>query len=81
MIYSILSVKQKLRTDNAILDLKKYGLTVNGVSGILLSDSQKVAIYPYNKQLIIGKNRNLSFDGVVEAGLFTVFGHNFSFSL
>jgi hypothetical protein len=66
--------------DNAILDLKKYGLTVNGVSGILLSDSQKVAIYPYNKQLIIGKNRNLTFDGVVEAGLLTVFGHKFIFN-
>ena len=79
--YDILDIvsETKAPIDNAILDLKKYGLTVNGVTGILLSDSQKVAIYPYNKQLIIGKNRNLSFDGVVEAGLFTVFGHKFSF--
>ncbi len=55
-------------------------LLVNGVRGVLLSDSQKVAIYPYNRQLTIGKNRDISFDGVVEAGLFTVFGHKFSFS-
>ena len=73
-------MKQKHLLDNAILDLKKYGLLVNGVRGVLLSDSQKVAIYPYNRQLIIGKNRDISFDGVVEAGLFTVFGHKFSFS-
>jgi len=80
--YDILNIvsETKAPVDNAILDLNKYGLTVNGVSGILLSDSQKVAIYPYNKQLIIGKNRNLTFDGVVEAGLFTVFGHKFTFS-
>ena len=67
-------------TDNAVLDLKTLNLTVNGVSGILLSDSQKVAIYPYNQQLVIGKNRNLQFDGAVRAGLFTIYGHKFSFS-
>jgi hypothetical protein len=80
--YDILNIisETKAPLDNAILDLKKYGLTVNGVSGVLLSDSQRVAIYPYNKQLIIGKNRNINFDGVVRAGLFNVYGHNFAFS-
>jgi hypothetical protein len=80
--YDIISIvsETKAPVDNAILDLNKYGLTVNGVSGFQLSDSKKVAIYPFNKQLTIGKNRDISFDGVVEAGLFTVFGHKFSFS-
>jgi hypothetical protein len=80
--YDIINIisETKAPTDNAVLDLKKYGLTVYGVSTVLLSDSQKIAIYPYNKQLTIGKNRDISFDGVVEAGLFTVFGHKFSFS-
>ena len=78
-IITILS-ETKAPTDNAVLDLKKFGLTVNGVSGFLLSDSQKIKIYPYNKQLVIGKNRSLAFDGIVEAGLFTVYGHKFSFS-
>ena len=79
--YDIINIVSETRApaDNAILDMKKYGLTINGVSNVLLSDSQKVAIYPYNKQLIIGKNRNINFDGIVEAGLFTVFGHNFLF--
>lgn len=78
-IINIIS-ETKTPTDNAILDLKKYSLMVNGVSGVLLSDSQKIAIYPYDKQLTIGKNRSFNFDGVVEAGLFKVFGHQFSFS-
>jgi hypothetical protein len=80
--YDIINIvsETKAPTDNAILDLKKYGLTVFGVTGFLLSDSQKVSVYPYKKQLTIGKNRDINFDGVVEAGLFTVFGHNFSFS-
>lgn len=66
--------------DNAILNLTDYKITVNGVSGILLSDSQRVALLPYNKQLIIGRNRSFQFDGLVEAGLFRIYGHNFSFS-
>lgn len=70
----------KAPIDNAILDLKSFMLTVNGVSHIFLSDSQRVAIYPYNRQIVIGQNRSMQFDGVVEAGLFTVFGHKFSFS-
>jgi len=80
--YDVLSIlsETKAPLDNAILDLKNYKLTINGVSGVYLSDSQRVAIYPYNRQLVIGKNRDLQFDGVVEAGLFTVFGHNFNFS-
>ncbi|MGC1391856.1 MAG: hypothetical protein WA816_12535 [Bacteroidales bacterium] len=80
--YDIINIisETKAPTDNAILDMKKYGLTINGVTGFQLSDSQKVAIYPYNKQLIIRKNRDIDFDGILEAGLFTIFGHKFSFS-
>jgi hypothetical protein len=80
--YDILYIASETKApqDNAILDLKNYKLTVNGVKVVYLSDSQRVAIYPYNRQLVIGKNRNIDFDGVVEAGLFTVFGHNFRFS-
>ena len=80
--YDILNIvsETKAPEDNATLNLKNFKLTVNGVSRVFLSDSQRVTIYPYKRQLVIGKNRNIEFDGVVEAGLFTVFGHNFSFS-
>ncbi len=79
--YDVLSIysEAKAPVDNAILDLNNYGITVNGVSNVLVSDSQRVAIYPYNQQLTIEKNRSFKFDGVVEAGLFTFFGHNFEF--
>jgi len=80
--YDILNIASETKAplDNAILDLKNFDLTVNGVSGVFLSDSQRVALYPYNKQLVIGKNRDIRFDGIVDAGLFSVFGHDFSFS-
>ena len=80
--YDVLSIysETKAPVDNAKLDLKNYDMTVNGVRSVFLSDSQRVAIYPYNQQIIIGKNRQFKFDGVVQAGLFTFFGHNFQFS-
>ena len=80
--YDVMTISSETTglTDNATLNLNNLRLTINGVSRVLLSDSQKVAIFPYKNQLVIGKNRDISFDGVVEAGLFTVFGHNFSFS-
>jgi len=79
--YDVISFSSETNapTENAILDLKNYRMTVNGVPYIFLSDSQMVALYPYNKRIEIGKNRKISFDGVVEAGLFTIFGHNFVF--
>ncbi len=70
----------KSPTDNAILNLADLKITVNGVKGVSLSDSQKVAIYPYNRQLVIGRNRSFQFDGIVEAGLFRIYAHNISFS-
>jgi len=66
-------------TENAILDLTNYRLAINGVPEVFLSDSQSVAIYPYDNRIVVGKNRSIAFDGVVEAGLFTIFGHEFMF--
>ncbi len=80
--YDVLTINSETRApvDNASLDLKNFRLTINGVKNVFLSDSQMVAIFPYNQQLVLGKNRDITFDGVVAAGLFTVFGHDFNFS-
>jgi hypothetical protein len=68
------------KEENAVLDLKTFDLRLAGVNMVSLSDSQKVSIVPYNGRLVVGKNRNMSFDGVVKAGLFTIYGKQFSFS-
>lgn len=80
--YDVLSIVSETKPplDNAILDLKSFNLTVNGVENVFLSDSQRVVVYPYKQQLTLEKNRNFKFDGVVEAGLFTIFGRDFEFS-
>lgn len=80
--YDILTINSETKApeDNASLDLRNFRLTIEGVKSVFLSDSQMVAIYPYDERIILEKNRDINFDGVVDAGLFTVFGHNFTFS-
>ncbi|MFC2096063.1 hypothetical protein ACFLQ3_00005, partial [Bacteroidota bacterium] len=65
---------------NGVLDLKTYDLEINGVPQIFLSDSQDVTIYPKHQKIIMKKNRDFHFAGVIEAGLFTFFGQDFDFS-
>ncbi|MBP8958821.1 MAG: hypothetical protein KBG40_00145 [Bacteroidales bacterium] len=79
--YDVININSETdaSTENAILDLTNYRLVINGVPEVFLSDSQSVAIYPYDERIVVGKNRSISFDGAVEAGLFTIFGHEFIF--
>lgn len=66
--------------ENAALDIRNLDLKLYGVARIAVSDSQNVIIYPRGRQLIVKKNRDFEFDGIIEAGLFTFFGQNFYFS-
>lgn len=80
--YDVISIfsETKAPVDNAVLDLDDYNITINGVESIFISDSQKVAIFPSNKQVVLGKNKRVKFNGAVLAGLFTFYGKNFQFS-
>jgi len=80
--YDAITINSETRDqeENAILDLKNYNLHLAGVRMVSLSDSQKVAIRPYGGRLTVGRNRAISFDGVVQAGLFTIYGRKFSFN-
>lgn len=66
--------------ENAALRLSTMELKLYGVQKIQVSDSQNVIFYPRGRQLILEKNRNFKFDGVIEAGLFTFYGQDFDFN-
>ena len=65
---------------NAVLDLSSMNMRIKGVDRTFVSDSQNVVFYPDRNGLIMKKNRNFEFGGVVLAGLFTFFGDSLSFS-
>lgn len=64
---------------NASINLLNYDMTVFGVKQIFMSDSQSVTIYPSEQKIILKKNRDFTFGGIVHAGRFDFFGKEFSF--
>ena len=64
---------------NGVFNLNTFDLEINGVPRIFLSDSQNVTIYPKHEQIVMKKNRNFNFGGIIEAGLFTFYGQEFDF--
>jgi hypothetical protein len=65
--------------ENASFNLNTYELRVNGIPRVFISNVQNVNIFPRNNSVILKKDRNFVFDGVVNAGNFTFYGSNFFF--
>ena len=58
------------REPNITLNLDSLDMRINGVRQVILSDSQRVQIIPRNQEIVMKKNRNFNFSGLVGAGLF-----------
>ncbi|RMG78899.1 MAG: hypothetical protein D6707_09190, partial [Bacteroidetes bacterium] len=65
---------------NATINLLNFDMTIRGVKNVLLSDSQKVYIFPKERRVVLKKNRDFTFDGIVNAGKFEFYGSNYEFS-
>jgi hypothetical protein len=69
--YDVISFYSEVENmDNATLSLENFDLKIRGVPMVSLSDSQSVKIYPSQQELILRKNRDFVFSGLVKAGLF-----------
>lgn len=64
---------------NATFSFKDSVLTVRGVDKFLVSDSLDVIITPTNKEIRVLKNRDIEFDGAMDAGNFQFNGEQFTF--
>lgn len=64
---------------NATFSFKDSVLTVRGVDKFLVSDSLDVTITPTNKEIRVLKNRDIEFDGALDAGNFQFNGEQFTF--
>lgn len=61
---------------NAEVSLLNYDMTIAGIRGIALSDSQEVALFPARQMITVHEGLDFDFDGVVVAGRFTYFAQN-----
>lgn len=64
---------------NATVSLLNFDMTVYGVDHVLLSDTQKVFMFPRQKKIVVKKNRHMDFSGTVSSGKFEFIGKDFSF--
>jgi hypothetical protein len=65
--------------NNASINLLNYDMTLYGVSQVAMSDSQNVVVFPTEKTVVLKRNRDFTFGGVVHAGRFDFFGKEFTF--
>ncbi len=78
--YDVLGFISNTEGQNGELSLISKELKLHGVTQIFLSDSQNVVVFPKNGEIRLGKDRDFSFDGRVNAGMFHFYGSNFKFS-
>jgi len=78
--YDVIRLRSSVTTGpNATLDLKSLGLDVFGVPEVILSDSQEVYIYPYDESISFRKNRDFTFNGRVNMGLYDFYSRDNTF--
>ncbi len=63
---------------NATLNFKKQTLTVRGIDEFHVSDSLNVRIEPDSSVITILQNRDIKFDGTINAGNFEISGKGFT---
>ncbi|MEO8760672.1 MAG: hypothetical protein ABI388_05670 [Bacteroidia bacterium] len=66
---------------NASINLlnNNFDMRIHGVKQILLSDSQKVFVFPSKQEIIVKKGRDFTFNGVVASGKLEYHGKEFSY--
>lgn len=67
------------KNENASINLNTMELSIHGVRRIGLSDSHQVFIYPYGGEVVMKRDRDFSFSGLVTAGRLEFYGKDFAF--
>src|SRR5690606_27280148 len=60
-------------------NLLNYDITVYGVKMVLLSDTQKVFMFPRGGEILLKKSRRMEFSGTVASGKFEFVGKDYVF--
>ena len=71
--YDALSLESTTKGSNAKMSLDDNRLEMRGVEKFVVSDSQRVTVYPKGGNLSVGRNRQIAFDGRIDVGKFILF--------
>ena len=75
----VLKLKSEYSGGNAEIDFTKKEMTLKGVKQVEFSSRQKTAALPTGKEVKVGENRALDFDGTLFAGFATFTGSGYTF--
>lgn len=66
---------------NASINLlnNNFDMRIHGVKSVLISDTQKVFVFPERQELVLKKGRAFTFSGVVASGKFEFHGKDFGY--
>jgi len=79
--YDVIQFVSRIPTgSNAQVSLLNYEMDIAGISRIAVSDSQQVNIFPRGGKITVNEGMDFRFDGRINAGLFSYWGINHSFS-
>ncbi len=65
--------------DNANMNLLNFDIAVHGIKQVLLSDTQKVFMFPRQGEVLLKRNRRMEFSGTIASGKFEFVGKDFLF--
>jgi hypothetical protein len=67
------------KASNATVNFKRHRMSVRGVEEVNVSDSLNVILKPDSSVITILQNRDIKFDGTINAGNFEINGKDFTF--
>lgn len=65
---------------NAVMDVRNYNLRIVGVDKFVISEARNIFVEPSDQQVLLMKNRDMAFNGKLNAGMFDMYGQNLFFS-
>lgn len=65
---------------NAVLDIRNFNLKIYGVEKFVISEKRNISVEPSDGQVMMMKNRDMAFNGKLNAGMFDMYGNNLFFS-
>ena len=65
---------------NAVMNVKNYNLRIDGVEKLMISEARNIFAEPSDRRVLFLKNRDMAFNGKLNAGMFDMYGQNLFFS-
>lgn len=79
--YDNITIVSKMKgKPNAIFNLENFDIELAGVRGVVLSEIRQTGYLPAKREMLLHRNRDMTFDGILRSGNYEFHGKEFMFS-